>query len=122
MTICEGRVWIFSKAGERMQTRTLAWLQTVDFYARTRLDRNHVRFCHEREEKESICRELKISHFVDDRIHVMQILRDAVARLYLFGEQGRERYCPPWATFVTKWAQLPKLVICPAQDPGQPSA
>jgi hypothetical protein len=106
VSVCEGRVWIVSKAGPRMQARSLAWLEAVDFYARTNLDPEKVRFCRERTEKEGICRELGITHFVDDRIHVMQILRHAVPHLYLFGERGEERSCPPWATFVTAWDEV----------------
>jgi hypothetical protein len=108
---CAGRIWIVSKAGPGMQARTLAWLHAVNFFARTDLKQDHVRFCLSRHEKETICRELEISHFLDDRVHVMQILRTAVPHLYLFGERGEERYCPPWATFVSSWAEVSALVI-----------
>ena len=37
---------IISKAGPRMQARTRAWLDTVDFFSRTGLEADHVRFCH----------------------------------------------------------------------------
>jgi hypothetical protein len=122
ISICEGRVWIISKAGPRMQARTRAWLDTVDFFSRTGLDVEHVRFCLERQEKEAICRELGISHFVDDHVHVMQILRHTVPHLYFFGEQGRKRFCPPWATFVSNWAEVVELLTsslsknCPTRE------
>ena len=106
ISICEGRVWIISKAGPRMQARTHAWLDTVDFFSRTGLDADHLRFCLNRQEKAVICRELEISHFVDDHVHVMQILRHTVPHLYFFGAQGRERFCPPWATCISNWADL----------------
>ena len=35
ISICDGGVWIISKAGPRMQARTRAWLDTVDFFSRT---------------------------------------------------------------------------------------
>lgn len=100
ISICGGRVWIISKARPRMQARTQAWLDTVDFFSRTGLEADHVRFCLERQEKEAICRELEISHFIDDHVHVMQILRHTVPHLYFFREKDGERYCPPWATLV----------------------
>jgi hypothetical protein len=78
---CTGRVWIVSKAGPRMQERTLTWFQSVDFFSRTGLQQDHVCFCLEREDKASICRDLEISHFIDDRVHVMQILRGIVPHL-----------------------------------------
>jgi len=108
--ICDGFVWIVSKAGPRMEARTRAWLAAVDFYSYTGLDPAHVRFCHERQEKKGVCRELKISHFIDDRIHVMQILRHTVPHLFLFGDQGAERFCPTWATFVSRWSEIPGLL------------
>ena len=110
ISICDGHVWIISKAGPRMQARTLAWLNAVDFFSRTGLDPEHVRFCAEREEKEAICRELGLSHFVDDHVHVMQILRHAVPHLYFFRERGGERFCPPWATLVSSWPEVVELL------------
>lgn len=52
---CEGRVWIATKAGPRMQDRTLAWLQSVVSFSRTVMQLNHLRFCLQREDKASIC-------------------------------------------------------------------
>jgi hypothetical protein len=103
---CAGQVWIVSKAGPAVQRMTIDWLESVKFYSRTGLRPDHVRFCRLRQEKETICRELALSHFVDDRVHVMQILRYTVPHQYLFGGSGDERYCPPWATFVSSWEQL----------------
>jgi hypothetical protein len=102
----DGRVWIISKAGPRMQERTLAWLQSVDFFSRTGLEPDHVRFCLQRQDKASICRELEISHFIDDRVHIVQILRGVVPHFCLFGEPGAERFCPPWATFASTWPEV----------------
>jgi hypothetical protein len=105
-----GAVWIVSKAGPKMQSITRDWLDAVDFYSQTGLERDNLRFCLERPEKETICRSLAITHFVDDRFHIMQILRHCVPNLFLFGaEDGRRfcrRFCPPWASFVTNWSEL----------------
>ena len=106
VAICEGQVWIVSKAGYRMRAHTLAWLDAVDFYARTGFEAEHIRFCFERQEKASICQELGINHFVDDRLHVLQILRYTVPHLYLFKLAGVRRGCPRWATFVSGWPEL----------------
>ena len=53
----------------------MTWLQSVDFFSRTGLHKDPLRFCLQREDKASICRELEITHFIDDRVHLMQILR-----------------------------------------------
>lgn len=108
--MCEGRVWIVSKAGPRMEARTRAWLNEVDFFSHTGMNPGYIEFCRERQEKEAICRELQISHFIDDRIHVMQILRYTVPHLYLFGEQTSESFCPPWASFVSRWSRVVELL------------
>jgi len=111
VSICDGQVWIVSKAGPSMQVLTKNWLEAVDFFSRTGMRADHVRFCLEREDKRGICRELEISHFVDDRIHIMQILRHTVPNLYLFGEEGKEHLCPPWSTFVCTWNQILELLL-----------
>jgi hypothetical protein len=74
-----------------------------------------VRFCLQREDKASICREVEIRHFIDDRVHVMQILRGVVPHLCLFGEPGAERLCPPWSFFASSWAEVIDWVTCSPQ-------
>ena len=107
---CAGNVWIVSKAGPGMQAKTLSWFEAEDFFSRSGMSANQVRFCPRREDKAQICRDLGITHFVDDRIHIMQILRNVVPHLYLFGEPGDEKQCPPWATFVQDWQQVAELL------------
>lgn len=106
VAICEGQVWIISKAGYRMRAHTLSWLEAVNFYSLTGLEADHIRFCFEREEKAGICQELAISHFVDDRFRVMEILRHVVPHLYLFSLKGTRKGCPLWATYVSGWTEL----------------
>jgi len=96
-----GRVWLISKCGERVQRRTLAWLDHYEFYDRTGIPASHVRFCRARPDKAIHCRELEITDFVDDRLDVLEALRGVVARRYLFGPQRRP--APPWVTAVPDW-------------------
>ncbi len=46
----------------------------------------HVRFCRERPQKLPICAELGITHFIDDHMEIMDVLRPIVPHLYLFGQ------------------------------------
>jgi len=115
VSACDGAVWIVSKAGPRAEARTLAWLGAVDFFSRTGFGAEHVQFCARREDKKAICTALGLTHFVDDRIHVMQILRGSVPNLYLFGAPEDRRYCPPWATFVESWDQIANRLAPPSQ-------
>jgi hypothetical protein len=65
-----------------------------------------MRFCLQREDKASICRERRMTHFIDDRVHVMQTLRGILTHLCLIGEPGGERICPHWASFGTSWLEV----------------
>ncbi|QKW34927.1 hypothetical protein HUT06_13575 [Actinomadura sp. NAK00032] len=96
----EGRAWIISKCGERIQKRTLAWLDHHDFYARTGLPKENVRFCRKRADKAGHCAELGITHMIDDRLDVHRAIRDIVPHRYLFGaEKG-----PEWVRLLPDWA------------------
>lgn len=122
VTAAHGAVWIVSKAGPSMQERTLGWMAAVDFHARTGLQRDHVRFCRERIEKKTICSELGITHFVDDLVHIMQILRGSVPNLYLFGPRGEGNPCPPWVTPVIDWEQVTGRIVGLGHQPGRPGS
>ncbi len=111
VSLTGGAVWIVSKAGPKMQQITRDWLDAVDFYSKTSMARDHLCFCEERPQKETICTFLNITHFVDDRLHIMQILRHCVPNLLLFGTEKIRRFCPPWASLVTNWPELMKQVF-----------
>ena len=83
----EGNVWIVSKCGDRIQARTMQWFSHHRFFERTGIDPGHVRFCRKRPDKAVICRELAITHFVDDRADVLECMVGIVPNLYLFGPQ-----------------------------------
>jgi len=80
-----GQVWIISKCGPRIQQRTLQWFDHHRFFARTGIERTNVRFCLKRPEKALHCRELGITHFIDDRVDVLQPMIGSVPNLFLFG-------------------------------------
>lgn len=77
------QVWIVSKCGQAVQRKTLDWLDHHNFYNQTGIGIDHVRFCRQRREKDGICRELGITHFVDDSLEVLGNLT-TVRNLYLF--------------------------------------
>lgn len=84
-----GNVWIVSKCGERIQDRTRQWFDHHRFFERTGIDRAKVRFCLQRPHKAIHCRELGITHFIDDRTDVLKAMRGVVADRYLFGPQRK---------------------------------
>ena len=99
-----GRVWVISKCGARVQQRTLAWLDHHNFYTRTGISRQNVRFCRKRADKAVHCAELAITHVIDDRLDVHRVLRGLVPYLYLFGHQGVP--IPAWVRHTTTWADV----------------
>lgn len=99
----EGQAWLISKAGPRVQDKTKRWLRHWDFHGVTKLPSNHVRYCLERQHKVGHCKQLCITHFIDDRLDVLQYLHGLVPRLYLFGEQPRLDEVPDWVEHVEDW-------------------
>lgn len=77
------KVHLISKRGPRVQSKTLRWLKEHHFYERTDLKRRQIHFCMEREDKASICADLDITHFIDNRMDVLAYLRD-IPYLFLF--------------------------------------
>lgn len=110
----DGNVWIVSKCGERIQRRTLEWLDHHDLYGRTGVPRGNVRFCRQRPEKALHCRELGITHFIDDRGDVLTHLRGLVPNLYLFGSQVRP--IADWVTHVPTWAAVSRELLGTRQE------
>jgi hypothetical protein len=101
-----GRVWIVSKCRKRVQDRTLAWFAHHRFFERTGIDPANVRFCIERPQKAGICAQLGITHFVDDRMDVLEPMRGIVAERFLFGPQ---RHTVPADTGVRALANWPEV-------------
>lgn len=106
----EGRVWLVSKCGVRVEQRTLAWLDHHDLHGRTGIPVDHVRFCRARPDKAIHCRELGITDFVDDRPDVLGALRGLVPRRYLFGPQRRP--APGWTIPTPDWDAVAEAVTC----------
>ncbi|HEY2794957.1 MAG TPA: hypothetical protein VGJ28_21540 [Micromonosporaceae bacterium] len=87
VALFDGEVWLVSKCGTRVQQRTLRWLDGHDFYARTGLRRDRVRFCRERREKRGICLDLGLTHFIDDHPQVHEAIHGVVRYQFFFGPQ-----------------------------------
>lgn len=83
----DGRVWLVSKCGERVQQRTRRWLGHHRFFEATGVRPDRVRFCRERREKAPICAELGITCFIDDREDVLLAMAGVVPTRILFGAQ-----------------------------------
>lgn len=115
-----GHVWIVSKCGERIQERTLQWLEHNEFWSRTGVSRSNTRFCRQRPDKAGICKELGITHFVDDRRDVLGHMRGVVENLYLFGPQ--KSAAPSWVTATPTWREAEIAIITGTAVAPEPPA
>ena len=84
---------IISKVTVRSEPKILEWLDTCDFWERTRMPKGNIRFCRERHEKAPICDELGVTHFIDNRIEVLYHLGPRVEKFALCPkDEDLERY------------------------------
>lgn len=81
----EGRAWLVSKCGAKIEARSRRWLELHKFYESTGLRREKLRFCRSRPEKALIARELGLTHFVDDRRDVILSMQGVVRVRIHFG-------------------------------------
>ncbi|BFO53869.1 hypothetical protein [Acidovorax sacchari] len=105
-----GSVWLVSKAGIRVQDKTLRWLEHHRFHERTGIAPENVRFCRQRPEKAHHCRDLGITHFIDDRADVLLHLEGVVAHRFLFGPQRARTQGEQWREAGT-WAIASREVL-----------
>jgi hypothetical protein len=103
----EGRVWLISKCGQRVQLRTERWLAHHRFYQRTGVRRDHVRFCRARADKRTHCQELALTHFVDDHPEVHAAIRGTVSYQYFFGPQLQP--VPSYGLHTPTWPDVERL-------------
>lgn len=99
----ERRVWIVSKCGPKVQSRSRQWLRHHDFWRRTGVPETNLRFCLERRDKAVHCRQNRLSHFIDDRSDVLGFLEGLVPHRYLFGPQRQGTVIPAAYTPVLDW-------------------
>lgn len=107
----EGRVWIVSKAFPRTEARTLQWMSHWNFFGATGMCPDQVRFCRERGRKRDHCKELGITHFIDDRLDIMQILKGQVDHLFLFGPKRGDISVSGRFTPVAGWAEACHAIL-----------
>ena len=83
--LLRGRVWIVSKSAPATKSTARAWLKYHHFSETTGVGPRQVHFVRDRSGKLEKCRELGITHFVDDRLKNLEVLVGHIEHLYLFG-------------------------------------
>lgn len=113
LDLFEHRVHIVSKAGPKIAGLTRRWLDLRRATGAGGIDLANIHFVRARIDKAPICRELDVTHFVDDRLDVLQHLTTVTHR-YLFtgglGDRSAPLQAPRWATVVDSWPRLVGLL------------
>ncbi len=107
------RVYLVSKCGPSVQSKTRKWLKHNHFYETTGISEENVHFCIERKQKAEICDQLGITAFVDDRLEILGYLSH-LDELFLFNPNESEvaensRHLP-LVRVVRDWAELGALL------------
>ncbi len=76
-------VYIVSKCSEVSETLIPQWLKQNLFFEKTKIKPENIRFCRERHEKAPICKDLGITHFIDDRVEVLTHMKSVRIRIAL---------------------------------------
>src|SRR5688572_6952881 len=84
------RIWLVSRCDGPRELVLMKWLGRISFFASTGIPSTQVRFCRERHEKAAICRELALTHFIDDRLEVLSHLVGIVPHLYLLQSRASD--------------------------------
>lgn len=77
-------VWIISKCGQKVQDKTLIWLEHHNFFEVTGVKREQVIFCRKRNEKAGIAESLGLVAFIDDREDIIDSMQGVVQQPILF--------------------------------------
>ena len=107
-------VFIVSKAKTDMQPRILFWLDAKNFYARTGFLPGNIHFCRETRDKGPIVNRFHITHFVDDRLDVLQCMTSppdgSLRKSYLLGTGHRYPIDNPRPTHCQAVGDWPTIV------------
>ena len=110
-----GEVHLISKCTEWAQVQILLWLTSHDFYAQTGIKPEHVHFVRKRNEKDAACRELGITHFIDDRLEVLSYMVESTPNLILFQPDQEEmnefKQFLPRVTIAHDWNEVVQKII-----------
>jgi len=113
----EGRVWLISKCGPRIQARSRLWLAHHRFFERTGVPHRQLSFCRKRGEKAPLCAKFGIDAFIDDRFDVLAPMEGVVRLRYLFGPQKSERV-PAGVLAVRDWTEVAADLLPRVVSPG----
>jgi hypothetical protein len=97
----KGKVFVVSRIDKmEHEERAHRWFRHWNFFNVTGLNPVNLRFCLKRYEKAPICRDLSITHFIDDRVEVLSHMVGVVNNLFAF--DPREEELDQFSSFLPK--------------------
>ena len=110
------RIHVVSRVYDAIgEARNRHWLNHHRFFAMMGIPESNVHFCLKREEKAPICKELGVTHFIDDRLEVLSHMVGIVPNLYLLGPSEGDlrkfRQYLPKVTVVQSWDQIQEMLL-----------
>lgn len=103
------RIHIVSKAGPKISERSRRWLASHGVFDGSSVPASNVAFVRKRADKHPICERLQITHFIDDRLDVLEHLVTVPNRYLFIGGLGRNEpptAIPPAVQVVPTWPVL----------------
>lgn len=104
------QIHLVSKCKPPVQERTRLWLDKHDFYIKTGIERENVHYCLERFEKGIIAANLALTHFVDDRLDVLQSMPEGVGTRVLFNPEFGDSTAPMGMIIAKNWDEVKKHI------------
>jgi hypothetical protein len=107
------RIYLVSRARGDAKKRRLDWLEKHEFYRQTGTKTENVLFCADRVPKIAICQRLGITHFIDNRVRVLEALTGVTNRyLFLPGDPETGTVAsPPGIIDVRSWPEIVRKIL-----------
>jgi hypothetical protein len=80
--------FIISKCPMYAEDEIIKWLDNQNFFTEIGFIRSNVYFCRERTDKAPVAKQLRLTHFIDDRVDVLNAMKDVVSNRILFTGGG----------------------------------
>lgn len=109
-----GRVYLISKAEPAIRQRILHWLIHYGFCEVTGIPLDRVKFTDTLEGKADIARQLRLTHFIDDRLQALTAMPQCVQLLHFASEAPNHPGLddtPSTILRVTSWLQVRNLLL-----------
>ncbi len=109
-------IYIVSKINPLLRFTFTGRLWYLNFWKYTGIPRSNIYFCRHHEDKAAICEQLGVTHFVDDRLRVLDNLKTVENRYALnpdMSDRQLEKYPEVLkeVTVVESWQELSPLLL-----------